>query len=149
MLSSYDYAFVRVVPQVTREEFINVGVILFCREIDFLDAHLELNTERLLVLAPAIDLPAVRAQLHIYDRICTGGAGSGTIGSLSKAERFHWLTSPRSTTVQISPVHCGLCSDPEVTLDDLFIRNVASGHPASDDPNTGPAERQTLEDLVD
>jgi hypothetical protein len=123
-LSSYDYAFVRVVPSVTREEFINAGVILFCREQGFLGVRLALDEKRLLDLAPEIDLLAVLAQLRIYRRICAGGPESGPIGQLSPAERFHWLTSPRSTTVQVSPVHCGLCSDPEATLEDLMRRIV-------------------------
>ena len=131
-LSSYDYAFVRVVPEVTRGEFLNVGAVLFCRELSFLDVRFLLDDQRLLGLAPHIDLKAVKAQLEVYERICRGGAGSGPIGQLSPAERFHWLTSPRSTTVQISAVHCGLCRDPEATLEDLMTRHVSARKKAAD-----------------
>lgn len=118
--SSYDYAVLRVVPQVEREEFVNVGVILFCRTLRFLDARVELDTERLAALAPELDLKTVQAQLDLIPRICAGGPGAGPIGQLEQADRFHWLVAPRSTTIQVSPVHCGLCSDPQAALDDLF-----------------------------
>lgn len=118
--SSYDYAILRVVPQVEREEFINVGVVLFCRTLRFLDARVELDAKRLAALAPELDLETVQAQLDLVPRICTGGPGAGPMGQLEQADRFHWLVAPRSTTIQVSPVHCGLCSDPQAALDDLF-----------------------------
>ena len=118
--SPFDYAIVRVVPNVEREEFINVGVILFCRALRFLDARIEPDVERLAVFAPELDLPMVEAQLDLIPRICAGGPEAGPLGSLEQAERFHWLVSPRSTTIQVSPVHPGLCVDPPATLDDLF-----------------------------
>jgi hypothetical protein len=118
--SPFDYAIVRVVPNVEREEFINVGVILFCRALRFLDARIEPDVERLAAFAPELDLPMVEAQLDLIPRICAGGPEAGPLGSLEQAERFHWLVSPRSTTIQVSPVHPGLCVDPPATLDDLF-----------------------------
>jgi len=148
-LSSYDFAFVRVVPQVTREEFINAGVILFCRALDFLDLRLELDSQRMLSLAPELDLRTVQSQLDVYRLICVGGPNSGPVGQLSKAERFHWLTSARSTTVQVSPVHCGLCCDPEATLQDLYARNVSSRHPAFEAANTDCATPEIVEESVD
>ena len=118
--SPFDYAIVRVVPNVEREEFINVGVILFCRALRFLDARIEPDVERLVAFAPELDLAMVQDQLDLIPRICAGGPEAGPLGSLEQAERFHWLVSPRSTTIQVSPVHPGLCVDPPATLDDLF-----------------------------
>ena len=118
--SPFDYAIVRVVPNVEREEFINVGVILFCRALRFLDARIEPDVERLAVFAPELDLLMVEAQLDLIPRICAGGPEAGPLGGLEQAERFHWLVSPRSTTIQVSPVHPGLCVDPQATLNDLF-----------------------------
>ncbi|MBC8447925.1 MAG: DUF3037 domain-containing protein [Chloroflexi bacterium] len=122
--SSFDYAIVRVVPQVEREEFINAGGILFCRARRFLAARIELDTERLAALAPQVDVAMVQAQLDLIPLICAGGSDAGPIGQLSQAERFHWLVSPRSTTVQVSPVHCGLCVDPQAALDGLLEKLV-------------------------
>ena len=119
-LCEFDYAVVRVVPQVEREEFINVGVILFCRERRFLQARIRLVAARLAVLAPQLDAAAVQAQLDLFPRICAGGEDAGALGQLSQAERFRWLTSPRSTTIQVSPAHCGLCVDPRTELDRLI-----------------------------
>ncbi len=119
-LSSYDYAVVRVVPHVERCEFINAGVILFCRTRRFLRARIELDEERLGVLSPGVDLDAVRQHLECIPRVCAGGPHAGPIGLLSQAERFHWLVAPRSTIVQTSPVHSGFCHDPSATLDRLL-----------------------------
>lgn len=118
--SSYDYAIIRVVPRVERGECINVGVILFCRTRDFLDARIHIDEARLLVLAPDLDLPEVRRQLETIALICAGKAQAGSIGQLSQSERFHWLVSPRSTIIQTSPVHCGLSCDPAATLQHLL-----------------------------
>jgi hypothetical protein len=124
-LSSYDYAVLRVVPNVEREEFINVGVILFCRPLRFLDVRIELDTQRLAALAPDLDLEMVKAQLDLFPRICVGGPDAGPIGKMEQADRFHWLVAPRSTIIQISPVHCGLCANPEAALDDVFEKQVS------------------------
>ncbi len=123
--SSFEYAVVRIVPQVAREEFINAGVILYCRAQRFLAATIGLNQARLLALAPQVDLALAQAELDLIPIVCAGGPAAGPIGELSQAERFRWLTAPRSTTVQISPVHCGLCDDPQAVLDDLFEQMVA------------------------
>ncbi len=122
--SSFDYAVLRVVPNVEREEFVNVGVILFCRASKFLAARTHLDTRRLSALAPDLDIPLVQAQLDLLPRICAGGADAGPLGELNQVERFRWLTSPRSTSVQVSPVHEGICDDPRVALDDLFEKLV-------------------------
>ena len=119
-LNSYDYAIVRVVPCVERGEYINVGVILFCRTRRFLGALISLDTQRLTALFPAIDLAMVQQHLDSIPLVCTGTAEAGIIGQLSQSERFHWLVSPRSTIIQTSPVHSGLCTDPAATLEHLL-----------------------------
>lgn len=124
--SSFDYAIVRVVPLVERGEFVNVGVILFCRPLRFLGARMmESGAERPKSLPPGLDVTMLQGQLDLIPRLCAGGDGAGPIGRLSQAERFHWLVAPRSTIVQISPVHCGLCTDPQAALDSLFEKLVA------------------------
>ncbi len=123
-LSSYDYAIIRVVPHVEREEFINVGVILFCRPLRFLAVRVKLNQPRLTTLCPTLDIAAIQAHLELIQNICAGQAQIGPINHLSQAERFHWLVAPRSTTIQISPVHCGLCTDPQTALDNIFEKMV-------------------------
>ncbi len=123
-LSSFDYAILRVVPRVEREELINAGVILFCLERDFLQARVELDEARLRALWPGTDVELVRQHLEAIPRICAGSPDAGPIARLSQRERFHWLVSPRSTMIQVSPVHSGLCEQPERTLDELFRRMV-------------------------
>jgi hypothetical protein len=122
---SFDYAVVRVVPRVEREEFANAGVILFCSEADFLGARVALPRERILALFPGADLSVLQGHLDAIPRIAAGGEGSGPIGRLSRRERWHWLVAPRSTVIQVGPVHTGLCDDPEAALDHLFDRLVA------------------------
>ena len=119
-LSSFDYAVLRVVPRVEREEFINAGVIVFCLEKSFLDARVEVQEHRLKALWPDIDVALVRDHLAAIPKICRGERAAGPIASLSKRERFHWLVSPRSTMIQVSPVHSGLCEAPESALERIF-----------------------------
>jgi hypothetical protein len=123
-LHTYDYAVVRVVPRVERGEFVNAGVILYCGSVAVLRAHIELDERRLLALEPAIDLAAIRVALAAIPAICTGGAGAGAIGLLSPRERFDWLVAERSTSIQTSPVHSGLCSDPAAAMEHLVARMV-------------------------
>ena len=117
---TYDYAIIRVVPRVDRGELINVGVILSCPAVDFLEARIELDAARLLALDPSIDVEATREHLDIIPRVCRGGAEAGEIGALPQRSRFHWLVSPRSTIIQMSPVHTGRTADPEKALDRLL-----------------------------
>lgn len=124
--ASFDHAIVRIVPRVEREEFVNAGVILFCLARDFLGARVELDRTRLLALFPGADLETLEAHLAAIPRIAAGGEGSGPIGRLSRRERFHWLVAPRSTVLQVGPVHSGLCDDPARALDSLFERMVRS-----------------------
>ncbi len=124
--NAFDYAVIRVVPHPEREEFINVGVILHCAAKRFLEARVKLNSQRLVALAPELDLAMVQEQLELIPRICAGGKEAGELGALTQPERFRWLTSPRSTAIQVSPVHGGICDDdPRAALEDLFARMVA------------------------
>lgn len=126
--SSYDYAIVRVVPRVEREEFINAGVILSCPAQDFLGARIELDERRLLALDAGVDLEAVRENLASIPLVCAGGPEAGPIGQLKPRERFHWLVAPRSTIIQTSPVHSGRCQDPAAALDHL-VRTMVQARP--------------------
>ena len=123
-LLSFDYAVLRIVPRVEREEFVNAGVVLHCLARDFLAATVELDAERVLALHPAAELQLIEEHLLAVPRIAAGGEAGGPIGRLSRRERFHWLVSPRSTIVQVSPVHGGLCEDPAEALAQLFERMV-------------------------
>ena len=120
----YDYAVIRVVPKVDREEFINAGVIVSCPELSFLEARIKLNEARLLALDPNVDLDLVRKHLAVIPIICRGGDGAGSIGQLPQRQRFHWLAAPRSTVIQTSPVHTGRCGDPAAALDHLVAKMV-------------------------
>ena len=121
---SYDYAVIRVVPRVDREEFMNVGVIISCPAKDFLEARIDMDEGRLLAFAPQLDIEAVRANLASIPRICAGGPDAGPIGQLSLRERFHWLVAPRSTIIQTSRVHTGRCTEPGPVSERLLDRMV-------------------------
>jgi hypothetical protein len=117
---SYDYAVIRVVPRVERQEFVNAGVIVWCKEKDVLEARIELDEVRARALDPSLDFDAVRRHLASIAIVCAGGADAGPIGKLSKRERFDWLVAPRSTIIQTSPVHTGRCTDMPDTLERLL-----------------------------
>jgi Protein of unknown function (DUF3037) len=121
---TYDYAIVRIVPRVERGERINAGVILSCPEVNYLDARIELDEARLRALDPGVDMEALRASLATIPVVCRGGPDAGPIGELPQRGRFRWLVSPRSTMVQMSPVHTGRTTDPATCLDRLIERIV-------------------------
>jgi hypothetical protein len=118
--SPFAYALVRVVPRVERGEFINAGVVVFCRPRRFLAALVQLDEPLLRALDPGCDLEVVRAHLEVIPRIAAGDPAAGPIARLGQAERFHWLVAPSSTIVQRSEVHTGLTADPAATLEHLF-----------------------------
>jgi hypothetical protein len=122
---AFDYTVLQVVPRVDRDERINVGVILFCPAAAFLGCRIALDADRLRALAPDVDVDAVNAQLDAVRAVCAGDASAGPIARLSASERFHWLSTPRSTVVQPSPAHAGLCEDPAAALERLFAAAVA------------------------
>jgi hypothetical protein len=117
---TYDYAIVRIVPRVERGEQINVGVVLSCVDVDFLEARIEMDEARLLALDPSIDLEAIRAGLATIPAVCAGGPAAGPIGALRPRDRFRWLVSPRSTIIQTSSVHTGRTADPTAALQHLL-----------------------------
>ncbi|MGA8528991.1 MAG: DUF3037 domain-containing protein [Acidobacteriaceae bacterium] len=119
MPASFDYAVLRVVPRVEREEFINAAVVVLCLEKRYLDARVALNPERLRALWPDADVDLIRQHLDAIPRICSGDPSAGPIARLSQRERFHWLTSPRSTILQPGPVHTGVCDETGNLLDRL------------------------------
>ena len=121
---SYDYAILRVVPSVEREEFLNAGVVLQCPERAFLGCRVHLDEQRLLAQWPALDLDPIRQHLEAFPRISAGDPGAGPVARLSRRERFQWLVAPRSTIIQVSPVHSGVCDSPETALDEIFRRLV-------------------------
>lgn len=116
----FEYAVIRVVPKVEREEFLNVGVILYCPAQGFLQTLYELNPDRLQAFSANLDIPELEERLRAFSQICEGGKKGGTIGKLPLAGRFRWLTAARSTVVQTSCVHPGLCTDAKETLGRLY-----------------------------
>ena len=120
----YEWAVLRVVPRVERGEFVNAGVVVYCRAQDYLAAGVELDERRLLALDPAVDLAAVRGHLEAARALCAGDPSAGSNGARPAGERFRWLTAPRSTVVQPSPVHAGMTEDPPAALEGLLARMV-------------------------
>jgi hypothetical protein len=125
-LHSFDYAVVRVVPRVEREEFLNVGVILCCRADSFLKARFEIDAARLAAFAPGLNIGDIQTHLDAMRLICEGGDKAGPIGKLPPRARFDWLVAPRSTIIQTSAVHTGLCSDPEQAITHLLRTMVSA-----------------------
>jgi hypothetical protein len=126
---TYDYAVIRVVPRVDREEFVNVGVVVSCPSQDFLEARIELDASRIAAIDPALDIEVIRGHLAAIERICRGGADAGPIGGLSPRERFRWMTAPRSTVIQFSAPHTGRCDQPDALLEHLMARMVRVARP--------------------
>jgi DUF3037 family protein len=122
---AFQYAIWRVVPSVERGEALNVGVVVFCRRRQFLAARVLVDDARLHTLAPDLDIDAVRAHLDGMLRVADGDPAGGAVARLPQSDRFGWLTAASSTIVQPSPIHTGLCDDPQAVLDRLFARLVA------------------------
>ncbi|HEY0667136.1 MAG TPA: DUF3037 domain-containing protein [Sphingobacteriaceae bacterium] len=120
----FEYAVIRVVPRVEREEFMNIGVILYCSGQKFLNTLFALDEKRLQALYSDIDITELEEHLNAFKRICDGAKEGGPIASLDPASRFRWLTATRSTIIQTSKVHPGFCLDPEKTLKKLFAELV-------------------------
>jgi hypothetical protein len=120
----YEYAVIRVVPKVEREEFMNVGVVLYCASKKFLEIRCELNAPRLTALSETMDLEEIQSYLSALCEVCVGGKKGGTIGSFPISSRFRWMTATRSSVIQTSKVHPGFCLDPAETLENLFQKLV-------------------------
>jgi hypothetical protein len=122
--SPFSYAILRVVPRVERGERFNAGVVLFCRQRQFLGALMTLDEGRLAALAPGVSPDDVRAHLEALVRVAAGDPDGDAIEALPPSERFGWLVAPSSTIIQPSRVHTGLTDDPRATLEDLFAELV-------------------------
>ncbi len=116
----YEYAVIRVIPRVEREEFLNVGVVLYCSSIKYLEAVYVLNLQRLSAFCNTCDAQEIETYLIAFKNICIGNGNAGPISLLPAAARFRWLTATRSTVVQTSKTHPGLCIDPADMLQKLF-----------------------------
>lgn len=116
----FEYAVIRVVPRVDREEFLNVGVILYCPSQKYLDLLCSHRYDKLLAVDPALDVDELQKHLHAFGAITRGVGAASPISRLDIAARFRWLTATRSTILQTSKVHPGLCTDPAATLGKLF-----------------------------
>ena len=116
----YEWAIIRLVPVVERGEYINVGVILFSKMKKYLDMRYHLDVDRLKLFAGDLDIESLKNYLDAWEKVCHGGTAGGAIGQLEMPLRFRWLTAARSTIIQSSKVHSGICSDPKQVLDDLF-----------------------------
>lgn len=112
----YEYAIIQASPRIERGELMNVGVLLYCQRLDFLEARTHLHADRLLALDPGADVEAIRAALVSWERTCQG---SGAAAGMKPGERFRWLVAPRSTILRAGPVHMGLTEDPAAELDRL------------------------------
>ncbi len=120
----FEYAIIRIVPRVEREEFLNVGVVLYCRQHQFLSMLYTIDEKRIEAFCTKPDLDELREHLHAFEQISKGEHTAGPIGKLDIASRFRWLTATRSTVVQTSKVHPGLCTDPAATLKKLHEQMV-------------------------
>ena len=120
----FEYAIIRLVPRVEREEFLNVGVVLYCARKKYLKALFHLDSTRITTFCNNLDIQELDANLHAYVDICDGTAEGGPIGRLDPASRFRWLTATRSTILQSSKVHPGYCKDPEEKLQQLYSEMV-------------------------
>ncbi|WP_100616204.1 DUF3037 domain-containing protein [Confluentibacter citreus] len=121
---TFKYAIIRLVPKVEREEFFNVGVILFCKRKKFLDLKYHISEEKLKAFSSEMELDVINDYLNAWKLICKGDASGGKIGALELSERFGWLTACRSTIIQSSKTYSGLDSDPQKALEDIFNRHV-------------------------
>lgn len=120
MRVEYEYAVVRLVPRVEREEFVNIGILLYCKRKCYAGMLWQLDEERCNTLFPDIDFDLIRSHLQSMEKICAGAKDGGDLALLDQTERFRWLTANRSTLIQCSATHPGLCESPEETLKMLF-----------------------------
>jgi hypothetical protein len=129
MSEAYQYAVLRVVPRIERGERLNAGVVVYSRRHGFLAARTQLDRERLAALDPGADPDAIEAELARRVAVAAGDPAGGAVAAMPQSERFGWLTAASSTTVQPSPIHTGLCDDPQAMLDHLYARLVLPAAP--------------------
>lgn len=118
--ATYEFAVIRVVPKVEREEFLNVGVIVFSKPKRFLGMRYRVDETRLKAFDKEVEVELIREYLNAWEQICKGGKEAGTIGEQELPYRFRWLTAPKSTVLQCSRPHPGLCEAPDEVLENLF-----------------------------
>lgn len=121
---TFEYAVVRLVPRVEREEFLNIGVILFSKRKKFLGIRYQIDEAKAKAFSKEVDVDMIQRYLKAWEAVCAGGRQGGKIGELDMASRFRWLVAARSTIIQSSPTHPGLCHDPEAVLERLYQRYV-------------------------
>lgn len=121
---TFEYAIIRLVPKVEREEFFNIGVILFSKRKKFLGIKYHINADKLKALVPELELEFLNKYLNAWKLICEGKAAGGKIGEFEISDRFRWLAACRSTIIQSSKTHPGLCESPETELEDIFNKYV-------------------------
>jgi len=121
---TYEYTVIRLVPKVEREEFLNIGIILFSKRNKFLDMKYQLDAERINAFSKDVDLKVIEDYLKAWELICSGSKEGGSIAQMEQSFRFRWLAAAKSTIVQTSPTHPGICEDPSKILKDLFERYV-------------------------
>jgi len=122
--STFEYAIIRIVPKVEREEFFNVGVILFSKRKEFLDIKYHIDEDKIKAFSLEMELNLLKEYLNAWKLICDGKPSGGSIGKMELSDRFRWLTACRSTIIQSSKTHPGLCVDPEFELEDTFKKYV-------------------------
>lgn len=121
----FEYAVIRLVPRVERQEFINVGVVMYCKRLNFLNVLFDLDPSRLLAFSKNLDIETVKRNLTAFKNICEGNENGGPIAKFEPADRFRWLTATRSTVIQTSQVHPGFCVEPLHTLKRLLAEQVS------------------------
>lgn len=121
---TYEFSVIRLMPRVEREEFLNIGVILFSKPLDYLDLCFKIDPEKILNFSSDVDIKVVTEYLEAWKLIASGDKSAGPIGQLETASRFRWLTASKSTIIQCSEVHPGLCYKPQVVLEDIYRRFV-------------------------
>ena len=121
---TFEYAIIRIVPKVEREEFFNVGVILFSKRKKFLGIKYQIDPKKMAAFPSEMDTDAFIRYLKAWELICEGAPSGGAIGKFELSDRFRWLTATRSTVIQSSKTHSGLCHDPEKELEDIFKRYI-------------------------
>ena len=120
----FEYAIIRIVPRVEREEFLNIGIVLYCKERKFLKTKYGINKQRLNAICAEVDCKEVEEHLQSFEKISAGEKAGGQIAVLDMASRFRWLTATRSTIIQTSKVHPGFCEDPNQTIEKLYMQFV-------------------------
>ncbi|MES2558851.1 MAG: DUF3037 domain-containing protein [Bacteroidota bacterium] len=120
----FEYAIIRVLPRVERGEFVNTGVVVYCKKQSFLKAKIQLNEQRIKSLYEEADVEEINNHLKAFEQICLGNLEAGPIAALDVPSRFRWLTAKRSTVIQASEIHPGLCTDPQAVLEKLFEQMV-------------------------